>query len=224
MNSELKNTIWERVLEVADKSPCQKRKVGCIIVNATGELVSLGYNYNTKFGLEHCEDDDDFTYDTVIHAEDMACQQVPDHMKGEELYAYISHEPCKACNQILNTICKEIFWKDLSPKWPNRNSVEETMEEMKDMSYGEQMEHIGIVEEVLQERGNSHGDFALSSEFVQNTKRWAHKAPNWTTMNDAEREAVHMIIHKLGRWLYGKSIDDHMIDICGYATLAKDNK
>ena len=144
MNSELKNTIWERVLEVADKSPCQKRKVGCIIVNATGELVSLGYNYNTKFGLEHCEDDDDFTYDTVIHAEDMACQQVPDHMKGEELYAYVSHEPCKACNQILNTICKEIFWKDLSPKWPNRNSVEETMEEMKDMSYGEQMEHVGV--------------------------------------------------------------------------------
>ncbi len=223
MNSELKNTIWERVLDVADKSPCQKRKVGCIIVDAQGELVSLGYNHNTDYGVEHCEDEDDFTYDTVIHSEDMAAQQVPDILRGTELYAYVSHEPCAACNQILNTICKEIFWKDLSPKWPDREGVEETMDKIKDLPLGEQLEAVGIVVNGT-DRGSTHGDFGLSSDFVQVFKNHARKAPNWKNMNSAEHEAIDMIVHKLGRWLFGTSIDDHNDDICGYAELAKKYK
>jgi len=127
---EIKNTIWERVLEIAQKSPCQKRKVGCLIVNATGEFVSLGYNHNTDWGVEHCEDENGLTHSTVIHSEDMAYQEIPDHIKGTELYAYVSHEPCKACRQILNTVCKEVFVKNLSPRWPE-NIAEATSEETK---------------------------------------------------------------------------------------------
>jgi len=75
--------------------------------------------------------------------------------------------------------------------------------------------------DLLAERKNTHGDFGLASDFVQVFKNHARKAPNWKNMNSAEHEAVDMIVHKLGRWLFGTSIDDHMDDICGYAELAK---
>jgi len=211
---EIKNTIWERVLEIAQKSPCKKRKVGCLIVNATGEFVSLGYNHNTDWGVEHCENDDDETLDSVIHAEDMAYQEIPDHIKGTELYAYVSHEPCKACRQILNTVCREVFVKNLSPKWPD--AATKTVHE----DALQPLYPADSTEALLDTRRGTHGDFGLSSDFVQVFKNHARKAPNWKEMNSAEHEAIDMIVHKLGRWLFGTSIDDHNEDICGYSQLA----
>ena len=77
--------------------------------------------------------------------------------------------------------------------------------------------------EILKERGKTHGDFNIASKFVQEIKDEARKCPNWINMSKPEREAVDMIIHKLGRWLFGTSHEDHMHDIAGYATLAKEN-
>ena len=77
-------------------------------------------------------------------------------------------------------------------------------------------------EKLLNERKQTHGDFHKASRFVQRVKEEARMTPNWGRMTDSEKEAIDMIIHKLGRWLYGTSFDDHPKDICGYAKLAEE--
>jgi len=81
---------------------------------------------------------------------------------------------------------------------------------------------MGETKELLNERKKTHGDFHKASVFVQNIKAEARMTPNWHRMSDSEKEAIDMIIHKLGRWLYGISFEDHPKDICGYAKLAEE--
>ncbi len=106
--------IWERVYDLAQKSPCNKRKVGCLIINEKGEFMSAGWNHN--FGAP-CENGED-TAETVIHAEDMAVDEIPDGYHGR-LYAYVSHQPCNDCMSILKSACTDVYVHEMSPKWPN---------------------------------------------------------------------------------------------------------
>ena len=44
--------------------------------------------------------------------------------------------------------------------------------------------------------------------------------PNWDALDADVRESVEMILHKMGRVLYGDpKIKDNFVDIAGYATL-----
>ena len=76
------------------------------------------------------------------------------------------------------------------------------------------------VADTLIARKAVHGDFSDHALIVQEFKSIAHKAPSWPRMDAVQREAVDMILHKVGRTLAGNpSHHDHWLDIAGYSML-----
>lgn len=95
-------------LELADltseRSTCQSRRVGCVLVEADSHRVkSIGYN-GAPSGIEHCgcikrEVRGKKTCVRAIHAEISALSQIKAYYK--ELIAYITCAPCMSCYQAL---------------------------------------------------------------------------------------------------------------------------
>jgi len=79
------------------------------------------------------------------------------------------------------------------------------------------------VRTILRERGAVHGDFSEHARVTQALKRAARDSANWAKLSDVQKEAVEMILHKLGRVLAGDPDHrDHWDDTAGYATLTAD--
>lgn len=83
--------------EVATWSKDPSTKVGCVIVNQYGQVVSTGYN-----GLPRGVDDDpsryanrEVKYRMVVHAELNAILQAGGDIRGGT--AYVTHPPCSQC-------------------------------------------------------------------------------------------------------------------------------
>lgn len=77
-------------------------------------------------------------------------------------------------------------------------------------------------EDVIKERAKTHGDFTEHARLTQAYKDVFETSSSFEKMTVEEREAVHMILHKLGRIGAGDPhYADHWIDIAGYATLVK---
>lgn len=76
---------------------------------------------------------------------------------------------------------------------------------------------------LLQERGTTHGKFEDGSYFSQNIKnviKIGLMQPRTLFLSNSQREALDMIAHKIGRILAGNpNFSDHWEDIAGYATL-----
>lgn len=73
MQSSKELAIHRSFLKIAnvfsERSYAKRNKVGCVIVNSEGRIVSTGFN-GTPSGVDNCcERDDDTTHDYVIHAE-----------------------------------------------------------------------------------------------------------------------------------------------------------
>lgn len=108
------------VLTLAGASPCNKRKVGALILDANGRVLGKGWNYNTadEQGC-NCEDTKGNTIDSVVHAEVAAIKAIPDILISNilPLTIYVTHTPCKACReaieaaQIKNIVVVEEFMK-----------------------------------------------------------------------------------------------------------------
>lgn len=80
-----------------------------------------------------------------------------------------------------------------------------------------------IVVTTLAVRQHTHGDFSVVARVIQGMKEIAYSSPNYSDMPATHREAVDMIIHKLGRVLCGNANHaDHWHDIQGYAKLVED--
>lgn len=79
-------------------------------------------------------------------------------------------------------------------------------------------------EEILAERSKTHGDFTDNARVMQGLKRVAEASPNWEVkLTPVQKEAIHMILHKVGRICSGNpNIHDHWDDIAGYAKLASE--
>lgn len=76
------------------------------------------------------------------------------------------------------------------------------------------------IEETLKTRGNVHGDFVSSALFKDAVGKLISLTPNYGRMGEACRQAMFMIVEKMGRILYGEPIfADHWHDISGYAKL-----
>ena len=76
------------------------------------------------------------------------------------------------------------------------------------------------LEKILNERPKVHGDFAVGAKFTQGAMRLLEDTPNWEDMPDDQREALHMILHKIQRIAAGdNSHADHWDDLAGYATI-----
>ncbi len=104
------NNIWNNALQIASASNCKKRHVACIIVDGNGTMVSTGYNWHED-GVCDCD-----TTKTAVHAEIMAINNIPEELRETKLYAYITHKPCERCQSLLDAICDDTRYEDLSPK------------------------------------------------------------------------------------------------------------
>ena len=77
------------------------------------------------------------------------------------------------------------------------------------------------INEILEERGKSHGDFENNSLISQRMKFAARDGKSFGELYPFEREALDMIVHKIARIVSGDPhFNDHWDDIAGYATLA----
>ena len=75
---------------------------------------------------------------------------------------------------------------------------------------------------LLKTRGSTHGEFSDHARVTQGLKEMARSGATWKDMNDSQREAVDMILHKVGRIVCGNpNFHDHWADIQGYARLAE---
>jgi hypothetical protein len=79
------------------------------------------------------------------------------------------------------------------------------------------------VQQTLNERQSTHGDFADHARATQMLKTVIQNQPGWKNLNAMQRESLDMIAHKIGRILAGNpNHADHWHDIQGYAKLIED--
>ena len=79
------------------------------------------------------------------------------------------------------------------------------------------------VQETLDERQSTHGDFADHARITQMLKTVIQNQPGWKNLNAMQRESLDMIAHKIGRIMAGNpNHADHWHDIQGYAKLIED--
>lgn len=79
------------------------------------------------------------------------------------------------------------------------------------------------IEQTLQDRKKTHGDFSYHALITQNIKCMMNEnRSRWAGLSPSQRKALEMIAHKIGRILAGNPNEpDHWHDIAGYATLVQ---
>ena len=74
--------------------------------------------------------------------------------------------------------------------------------------------------EILKERGERYGIFRMNAALSQNLKQVMAGHDNWERLSPHQKEALHMIVHKIARIINGDpNHRDGWVDISGYATL-----
>lgn len=81
------------------------------------------------------------------------------------------------------------------------------------------------IDNILKERGENYGKFEDNSRTAQMFKMIARmNSDHWLNLNDEQREAIDMILHKLSRIIHGNpDYVDSWSDIIGYATLIEES-
>ncbi len=76
--------------------------------------------------------------------------------------------------------------------------------------------------DTIKARESVYGPFHVHAKAEQDMKRAMTSQPGWESLNDVQKSAAEMIVHKLARILNGSAdYDDNWHDISGYATLAE---
>lgn len=79
------------------------------------------------------------------------------------------------------------------------------------------------IDAILAERGKTHGDFTDNARIMQALKEVARSGVNYQRLTAVQREAIDMILHKIGRIVTGNpNVHDHWDDIAGYSKLVSD--
>ena len=79
------------------------------------------------------------------------------------------------------------------------------------------------VHEILKERDKRYGSFQSHAELTQELKVVMSSREGWKNLASDQREALDMIVHKIGRIINGDpNYIDSWQDIIGYAQLVKD--
>ena len=116
-------TMLKLVHVIGERSTCARRKVGCVLADTYGRILSMGHNGVPKdaphcterpcdgaslqsgTGLDLCQ---------AIHAEQNALMFCADVMKIHT--AYITASPCITCvKMLLNTSCQRIVFREAYP-------------------------------------------------------------------------------------------------------------
>ena len=79
------------------------------------------------------------------------------------------------------------------------------------------------IESTLAERATRYGDFNGHAKITQEIKTAMQLAPKWHALTPAQKEALEMVAHKIGRILNGDpDYHDSWHDIIGYTKLVAD--
>jgi hypothetical protein len=79
------------------------------------------------------------------------------------------------------------------------------------------------IDKTLAERGSNYGDFTDHAVITQSLKDCVRLRDGWGRLTPDKREAIEMILHKIGRIINGNpEFHDSWHDIVGYAKLAAD--
>lgn len=79
------------------------------------------------------------------------------------------------------------------------------------------------IAETLADRGKRYGAFTGHAEITQRLKWDMASTPRWNALAPDQKEALEMIVHKIGRILNGDpDYHDSWHDIVGYAKLVAD--
>lgn len=95
-----------------------------------------------------------------------------------------------------------------------------TMQEIIDFTQRKE-ENMNTIQDVLNEREHTHGNFSVTARLSQGIKQIFHGHPTWTRLSHVQSEALDNIASKIARILAGNEYTiDHWKDIQGYAELA----
>ena len=79
------------------------------------------------------------------------------------------------------------------------------------------------IEDTLVERGSRYGKFTGHARITQRLKSVMQDMKKWDNLEADQKEALEMIVHKIGRILNGDpNYADSWVDIAGYAKLVGD--
>ena len=105
MNKQYKSDIkyLKIALLIAGESYCNKKKVGCVIVNPeTNSIVSDGFNGTLPGHSNICQDSSGKTLDSVIHAERNALMKICKSTQSSNgCTMYITWSPCQICSTLI---------------------------------------------------------------------------------------------------------------------------
>ena len=79
-----------------------------------------------------------------------------------------------------------------------------------------------MIDSTLSQRATTHGNFSDNAEISQALKEVVYHTSGWYNLRDTQKEAIHMIFHKIARAIAGNAnFADHWHDIQGYAALCE---
>lgn len=110
--------------QVAKRSTCARRHVGCVLVDINNHIIATGYN-GVPRGMPHCRDNPrpvctgrnqssgtGLDLCQAIHAEQNALIQVSDAEKITTVYCTVA--PCMHCvKMLMNTACQRLVFYHL---------------------------------------------------------------------------------------------------------------
>jgi len=96
--------LEQEALKEAAKSLCKKRKVGAIIVDIDGNILSRGHNYNIAPGEVECESPNGETLNSIIHAEVAAIDVLSPALEDLANTIFVTHFPCENCQKEINKL------------------------------------------------------------------------------------------------------------------------
>lgn len=104
----------------ASRSTCLRLRVGCVLLDRRGRLLTANYN-GAAAGEDHCTEatcNDELGTCDAIHAEQNALLQCADVQKIQ--VAYVTIAPCFNCTKLLlNTGCTVIVYDEEHPSQPS---------------------------------------------------------------------------------------------------------
>lgn len=101
---------------VANRSTCERTRVGCVITNLDmTQIFAYGYNGSVRGGPNECDDPNQVGGCGCIHAESNALVKAP-YLPGQ-LSLFVTMAPCLACAKlIVNAGIERVFYRDLYRK------------------------------------------------------------------------------------------------------------
>ena len=113
MNKKTDSVYIKMAEALSTMSYAKRAKVGCLIVNPGGQIVSHGYN-GTPGGFDNTCEENDVTKPEVLHAESNAiskCAKWGGSTDGATLYVTLS--PCFECAKfIIQSGIKRVVYKE----------------------------------------------------------------------------------------------------------------